>query len=1012
MYAIQITNVKYGRVDQWTSREDTGALTVLVNSMLARNEVSEQQVMGSIVGGGTHYTSHKYRLLYYAAFDRIVRKHWGELTETVDVEVLAHDDPIPGADEGPSSAREFTPNCPASTRASSVSPGEPSSTVVLQSTSPGNDYGSDTVSLILSNGSISATSQQHDYLLRPNAEPFESMPLYQFVGLTEKITATAETRRLDRRTATAAPGRRSAGRPQQDRGNFMPNHPQYDTHLLRRRVVWVVPVLLGPRVPRNDGTSEELEVWSRSVLLLFIPWRSPADLRHPFESWSDAYNRQQSLIPPEHLSIIRNMTVLSQCRDAHDQACRDRRAFCAGVPRADAHPDSVENNEEVSFELPEIDAEDVAQCERRFFPPVPQTPEQVLDAVVSVPVRVAIARCYAQYAAPRGDMSYGEAEQLTPSGSATVGIEETYMRALKRKCRPEILSQPAVVPVIPFDTTQPQYPSVSVMTLPSLHASMSSDSQLPPSLFSYQIDLRAAIDQVIIEYQLFHNAEQLRAFEIVAEHVCFGGPQLRMYIGGVGGTGKSHVVHAILRLFVLLGRRNQVLVSAPTGAAAILIGGYTIHSLLLLPYKENTNLQPLTVLWKNVSYLIVDEVSMVSAHLMGDISSRLQHAKGASNIAEDTPFGGVNVIFLGDFGQLSPVSGPPLYSRRFSGRPTIQDTQRKRGIVAFKGVYLWKSVTTVVLLRKNQRQLNDEGYSNLLARVRLGQSGNARLKRTAFDFRTLQTRLLQNFTPETCLRFAGAPFIVGRKTVRDALNNQLVQYHAARLKAEVHVYYSRDTVSGEPLQAADQELVWDLRSSKTHDSPGRLPLFPGMSVMVQENIAFAHNVVNGALGTVRDIKYEEEGGRRFLVVVYIEIPGAGRLLGQTKDDIIPVFPTPSYFPWTPPPLAPGDKPPSHAIRRYQPPILPAYAYTDYKAQGRSLDNAIIDLQSALSIQGAYVMLSRVRTIEGVAILRPFKALKVEERLKEELRTQLTDLEDLSLHTACAHPCRPNRAYYS
>ncbi|TFK77671.1 hypothetical protein K466DRAFT_442517, partial [Polyporus arcularius HHB13444] len=122
---------------------------------------------------------------------------------------------------------------------------------------------------------------------------------------------------------------------------------------------------------------------------------------------------------------------------------------------------------------------------------------------------------------------------------------------------------------------------------------------------------RAVIEQVIIEYHLLDNVEQLRAFEIVAEHVCFGGSQLRMYIGGVGGTGKSHVVKAILRLFVLLGRRNQILVSAPTGAAAILIGGYTIHSLLLLPHRDNTDLQPLTILWKDVLYLIVDEVSMV-----------------------------------------------------------------------------------------------------------------------------------------------------------------------------------------------------------------------------------------------------------------------------------------------------------------------------------------------------------------------------------------------------------------
>ncbi|TFK77670.1 hypothetical protein K466DRAFT_459435, partial [Polyporus arcularius HHB13444] len=91
------------------------------------------------------------------------------------------------------------------------------------------------------------------------------------------------------------------------------------------RVVWVVPVLLGPHIARSDGSADELERWSRSVLMLFLPWRSPEDLRRSTETWTDAYARQQHLIPPEHQSIIHNMSVLSQCRDARDRATRDRR---------------------------------------------------------------------------------------------------------------------------------------------------------------------------------------------------------------------------------------------------------------------------------------------------------------------------------------------------------------------------------------------------------------------------------------------------------------------------------------------------------------------------------------------------------------------------------------------------------------------------------------------------------------------------------------------------------------
>ena len=154
----------------------------------------------------------------------------------------------------------------------------------------------------------------------------------------------------------------------------------------------------------------------------------------------------------------------------------------------------------------------------------------------------------------------------------------------------------------------------------------------------------------------------------------------------------------------------------------------------------------------------------------------------------------------------------------------------------------------MVLLHKNQRHQNDPEYSRLLTRVREGQCENARYARTAFDIRTLQHRLVQNLPPHICPRFVDAPLIVGRKEVRDLLNYRLLQLHADSIGAEVNVYYSVDKVDREVLQPPDRDSVWNLSSTQARDSLSRLPLFPGMKVMVQENIAFAHNVVNGAVG--------------------------------------------------------------------------------------------------------------------------------------------------------------------
>ncbi len=632
-----------------------------------------------------------------------------------------------------------------------------------------------------------------------------------------------------------------------------------------------------------------------------------------------------------------------------------------------------------------------------------------IDDLISAAARVGLDRCFRT----ENDIvdiptvvstSFGQASQVADDDASVLAIQHTAMRKLKRKRRPSPSPPPEPSRYNPyaFFVAHPATIDIGQLAHPDTHTVSSSTSRLPRPNPPARLDPSGVIRQVIIEFQLDRNPEQLRAFGIVAGHVCFGGPQLLMYVAGVGGTGKSYVVKAILRLFDLLGRQRQVFVSAPTGAAALLIGGFTVHSLLLLPPKEGMDLQPLVLLWAGVLYLIVDEVSMIGSTLMAQISTRLQHAKGNSGMAEDIPFGGVNVIFFGDFGQLRPVGGPPLYSHHLVRDRGLEDTQSLQGVSALKGVYLWRLVRTVVILRRNQRQSGDLAYSELLARIREGHSGNARKANHFDDYSTLHTHLLQNFDVETAARFRDAPIIVGIKSVRDPLNDRILRHHARRIGAEVHFYHSIDQVPHTQLDRNDREVLWNLPSTISKDSLGKLPLFPGMRVMVQENIAFACKVVNGAIGIVRDIKYTEEDGVRFLSAVYVEIPGAGRYFGPDHNDIIPIFPVRNTFVWTisrKTATTPGHQ---LTITRLQPPLLPAYAFTDYKSQGRSLDRAIVDLDSAMSIQGVYVMLSRVRTLDGLAILHSFRRKKTEDRISQALREEFDRLERLDSDTQVGH----------
>ena len=572
------------------------------------------------------------------------------------------------------------------------------------------------------------------------------------------------------------------------------------------------------------------------------------------------------------------------------------------------------------------------------------------------------------------------------------------MRKLKRKRRPDDSHE------IPFDSDRNVRPRLDrPPVLDSMRLGSGSSAGRPPvqSLATY--DPHDLVYQVVLEKNLLSNPEQLRAFEIVSNHVINGGPQLTMYIGGVGGTGKSHVVNSILRLFSLLGKRGNILVAAPTGATAILIGGHTIHSLTMLPDGPGKDFQELCRIWEGVDYLILDEISMIGARFLSQVNARMLRARGHDENRKDLPFGGVNMIFTGDFGQLRPVRDPPLYSHTLVNHPGLVNAQVKGGISALRGVLLWRNVSTVVMLRINQRQAGDKTYADMLSRIRVGQAKAMGSDGSPSDFTTLQSRYADRVGEDDqamSSKFRQSPVIVGKRRLRDLLNLRIMGHYARRLSADVHLYHARDKVAGQSVSGEQSQYLWRLPSTATSDSLGRLPLFPGMVVMVQENLAFDNRVVNGTEGTVRDIVYEEIDGKRYIVVVYVHIPGAGSICSHAVDDVVPIFPEWTSF--TIPQKKQGE--PDHiSISRLQVPLLPAYAYTDYKSQGRSLETAIIDPASAASLQGVYVMLSRVKTLDGLAILRPFKAEKIEQRLSQELRTELERLDNLNTETRRKFP---------
>ena len=126
--------------------------------------------------------------------------------------------------------------------------------------------------------------------------------------------------------------------------------------------------------------------------------------------------------------------------------------------------------------------------------------------------------------------------------------------------------------------------------------------------------------------------------------------------------------------------------------------------------------------------------------------------------------------------------------------------------------------------------------------------------------------------------------------------------------------------------------------------------------------------------------------------VYVKVPGCGQILPELEKDEIPIFPSSTSFMYA------SECGKTFKVTRCQVPLLPAYAYTDYKSQGRSLRYAVVDIAGCRTLQSVYVMLSRVKTLEGLAILRPFPETKISMALGAEARKEFDRLEKKSTDT--------------
>jgi hypothetical protein len=137
-----------------------------------------------------------------------------------------------------------------------------------------------------------------------------------------------------------------------------------------------------------------------------------------------------------------------------------------------------------------------------------------------------------------------------------------------------------------------------------------------------------------------------------------------LYVGGEGGVGKSQVIKGIVAGMDLVYRRDEVILMAPTGAAADNIGGNTYHTALgiSLAQTQKPSVSPcVRKLWSKKTIMIIDEVSMMDLTMLSKINNQCKIVKSLDRNSPDLFGRLLIIIFMGDFYQFPPIRGLALW---------------------------------------------------------------------------------------------------------------------------------------------------------------------------------------------------------------------------------------------------------------------------------------------------------------------------------------------------------------
>ena len=401
------------------------------------------------------------------------------------------------------------------------------------------------------------------------------------------------------------------------------------------------------------------------------------------------------------------------------------------------------------------------------------------------------------------------------------------------------------------------------------------------------------------------NCEQRAAFDAVVRGES-------ILLCGSAGTGKSFTLQRIMKWARTIGRIAQQ--TAMTGTAALLVSGRTLHSFLgiglakgtaeFLAEQAITKKQPLPRTLRSLGLLLIDEVSMLDANLCDKISEYLKILR-----KNTLPFGGVQIVFSGDFYQIPPINGK----------------------FAFHS-FAWKELAPAKhLLKTLVRQADDEEFQGMLERLKKGACN------------------IDDY--ELLVNCRGTTFHEGIEPTRlyslnkdvDAINRgELARLLAERplMKTKTYPALFNMCLPSQVARAAKWAAACGIADG--------VELAVGAQVVVTKNMEPVGEVsvrlVNGSRGVITNMGEQ---------TVFIKL----------RDG------TAAEVPYVCVEDSPEDDDTKGKLCVRIMPLKLAWALTTHKAQGMTLDAIEVDLGASVFEYGqAYTALSRARTLDSVKVV--------------------------------------------